>query len=101
MTKMSRGLRQIFRVRKFLPFLFDFFTSKDVRFPLKLLAIALIIGYWALPLDVIPDFIMLFGFIDDMAVLLIVLQLIIQIAPQKLREKHGLNQDKQFKINEG
>jgi uncharacterized membrane protein YkvA (DUF1232 family) len=50
----------------------------------------LIIGYFLLPFDIIPDFFTLIGVVDDVGVLLIIFQQIIKMAPAELKEKHKL-----------
>ncbi|WP_334313857.1 YkvA family protein [Aquibacillus salsiterrae] len=50
----------------------------------------LIIGYLVFPFDVIPDFLVAIGIVDDLAFLSFILQHIVKIAPHSLKEKHGL-----------
>lgn len=90
MGKVIRRLRFILNIRLFLPFLFEFFTSKTVTTSKKLLSLFLVIGYLLFPFDVIPDFLTFFGLVDDLAVLTFVLQRIVKIAPQELKDKYGL-----------
>ena len=91
MKKVFKRIRLIFKVKKFLPFLLEFFTSKRVPVKQKALSLGLIIGYFLVPFDIIPDFLSLIGIVDDVGVLLLVLQQIIKIAPDELTEKHKLN----------
>ncbi|WP_442599625.1 YkvA family protein [Neobacillus sp. D3-1R] len=90
MKKFFQRIRFIFNVKKFIPFLFDFFRSKDISLKKKAISLFLIIVYFYLPLDLIPDFIAFFGIIDDVSFFLFILQQIIKIAPYSLKEKHGL-----------
>lgn len=77
--------------RRFGPFLYDFFTSKEVAMQKKVLSIVFLIGYVVFPFDLIPDFLMFFGVLDDVAVVLFILQRIVKMAPKHLQEKYNLN----------
>lgn len=57
----------------------------------KILSIALLIGYVMFPFDLIPDFLLFFGVLDDVAVVLFILQRIVKMAPVQLQEKYELN----------
>lgn len=91
MKKFFKRIRLIFKVKRFFPFLIEFFTSKMVPVKQKGISVGLIIGYFLLPFDIIPDFLTLIGIVDDVGVLLIIFQQIIKMAPPELREKHGLD----------
>lgn len=90
MKKFFKRIRMIFKVKKFFPFLIEFFTSKTVPVKKKVLSLGLIIGYFLLPFDIIPDFLTLIGVVDDVGVLLLVFQQIIKMAPDELTDKHNL-----------
>jgi uncharacterized membrane protein YkvA (DUF1232 family) len=90
MKKFFKRIRLVFSVKKFFPFLIEFFTSGIVPVKQKIISASLIIGYFLLPFDIIPDFLTLIGIVDDVGVLLIVFQQIIKMAPKELREKHKL-----------
>lgn len=90
MRKLWGRMRLVFHVRKFIPFLYDFFTSKDVKLKKKVLSILFLCGYVMFPFDLIPDFFLLFGLVDDIAVIMFVLQRIVKMAPVHLQSKHGL-----------
>ncbi|OCA90631.1 hypothetical protein A8F94_01765 [Bacillus sp. FJAT-27225] len=90
MRKFWKRIRMVFKVRKFGPFLVDFFRSRQVSLKKKLVSAGLIIGYFLLPFDIIPDFLTMFGLIDDVGVFLFVFQQIIKLAPASLRQKHGM-----------
>jgi len=62
------------RLARQLPFLGDllaaYFCAIDPKSPLEVKAVLMgAIAYFVLPVDLIPDFIALFGFVDDAAVL--------------------------------
>ncbi|AXK16977.1 MULTISPECIES: YkvA family protein [Bacillus] len=91
MKKLISRLRVVFRVRKFVPFLFDFFTSKEVSIKKKILSVAFLVGYVAMPLDLIPDFLPFIGILDDIGIVLFILNRIVKMAPVQLQEKHNVN----------
>ena len=63
--------------------------SRDGRVPApQKLLLAGISGYLLVPLDVIPDFIPLLGQLDDVAVLLLGLDLFIRSAPEEVVSEH-------------
>lgn len=62
---------------------------RDPRVPLSLKGmLVLLAGYLVSPIDVIPDFIPVFGQLDDIAVALIVLDRFIQSAPREVVDEH-------------
>ena len=57
---------------------------EDARVPLPAkLALLLLVGYLALPFDLIPDFIPLLGQLDDVAVVLITIAVLIVAIPRE------------------
>lgn len=90
MKKFFKRIKLVFKVKKFVPFLIEFFTSRAVPFKQKAVSAGLIIGYFLLPFDLIPDFLTLIGIVDDVGILLIVLQQIIKMAPEDLKSKYNL-----------
>lgn len=74
---------------KFLPFLKDFFVSKDVQLHKKALGVLLILTYAFFPFDLIPDFLSFIGMIDDVVIAGFVLQRMVKMAPQSLKEKYN------------
>lgn len=62
--------------------------SRDVHALKKILFVGVIIGYFVFPFDLIPDFLLGIGFVDDVAVALLVLQLMVKVAPPSLKEKY-------------
>jgi uncharacterized membrane protein YkvA (DUF1232 family) len=64
--------------------------ARDPRTPLPLKALLLAgLAYVVTPVDFIPDIIPIIGQADDLTVLLLVLDLFIQNAPQEVREEHA------------
>jgi uncharacterized membrane protein YkvA (DUF1232 family) len=87
--KIIRRLRFIFNVKKFLPFLIDFFRSKEVAPSKKILSVVFLIAYIVFPFDLIPDVLTFFGFLDDLAIFMFIMERIIKISPVDLKNKHG------------
>lgn len=88
MKRFIKRVRFLFKFHKSVPFVKDFFISKKIKRATKLLYTLLIIGYIAFPFDVIPDFLSLFGILDDITIAVLLLQQMIKAAPDSLKEKH-------------
>lgn len=88
MKSFIRRLKFLFSIHKSIPFLYDFFKSKEVKPKVKILFTILMIGYVVLPFDLIPDFMALFGVVDDITVVLFILQLMVKKAPDSLKGKY-------------
>lgn len=57
----------------------------DRRVPLRVKAIPLVLAiYLALPFDLIPDFIPVLGYVDDVAIVLIALAAMIRLTPREV-----------------
>ncbi|MBM7571103.1 YkvA family protein [Aquibacillus albus] len=94
MIRFWRRVKFLFQFNKSIPFLKDFFLSTEVRVTTKLLSLLLIVGYAIFPFDIIPDFFLIFGVLDDVAIASFILQQIVKIAPESLKLKHGLDDKK-------
>jgi uncharacterized membrane protein YkvA (DUF1232 family) len=71
-----------------------YLASKDPRVPLYVkILLLLIIAYALSPVDFIPDFIPLFGYIDDLIVLPLGIYIVLKLIPEEVkteyREKAG------------
>ncbi|WP_010529374.1 YkvA family protein [Lentibacillus jeotgali] len=88
MVRFLKRLGFLFKFHKSIPFIVDFFRSTQVKGITKFLYVGLIIGYIALPFDLIPDFLYIFGIVDDITVATFILQLMVKAAPESLKEKH-------------
>ena len=89
MRPLFKRIRFLFSIRKSIPFMKDFFTSREVSGLRKILFVCLIIGYIVFPFDLIPDFFLGIGLVDDVAVALLMMQLMIKVSPPSLKEKYG------------
>lgn len=92
MLRLWRRIRFLFQLRKSIPFLKDFFLSREVSKYKKLLSIGMVVGYTLIPFDVVPDFLIFFGLVDDLAVAAFVFQKIVKMAPESMRRKHDITE---------
>ncbi|UOQ84261.1 YkvA family protein [Gracilibacillus salinarum] len=83
-------LKFLFKFRKSLPFLKEFFLSKEVSMFSKTVSVLLMIGYIVFPFDLIPDYLLVFGALDDVMIVSLILQQMINMAPESLRTKYDL-----------
>lgn len=90
MKRFGKRLQFLLKFHKSVPFVTDFFVSKEVTIGSKLMFAILIIGYIAFPFDIIPDFLFLFGILDDITIVAFLLQWMVKAAPESLKEKHQL-----------
>jgi uncharacterized membrane protein YkvA (DUF1232 family) len=77
-------------VWRFVPFLKDYFLSREVSIGKKVIGIMLIIGYAMFPFDMIPDFISFFGIIDDLVVATFIFERMVKMAPETLKRKYNV-----------
>lgn len=94
MQRLMHRVKFLFKLHRSIPFLKDFFLSKEVSFGKKFLSVVLFIGYFWVPFDAIPDFLVVVGLVDDIAVLTFILQQMIKMAPDSLKEKHEVDREK-------
>lgn len=90
MNKALKRIKFVAKFWKFIPFLKDYFLSNEVKIQQKVLPVLLLIGYIALPFDLIPDFFSIFGVTDDILIGTFILQRIIKNAPESLKGKYDL-----------
>ncbi|CAM3844375.1 YkvA family protein [Mesobacillus zeae] len=90
MRKLFKRFKFVFKFWKFIPFIKDFFLSREVKANKKIIGLVLILAYAFFPFDLIPDFLAFFGVIDDIVIAGFVLERMVKLAPDSLKEKHGL-----------
>ncbi|WP_082686377.1 YkvA family protein [Bacillus coahuilensis] len=90
MIKLFKRLKFMTRISKFLPFLKDYYLSKEVTATQKIVPLLLVAGYILLPIDIIPDFLSVFGIVDDLTLLTFLFQRVVGGAPASIREKYDL-----------
>lgn len=75
-------LKLLFNFKKSIPLVFRLLKDKRVPITNKLFFLAVTIGYFILPIDIIPDFLFPgIGYLDDLAVVLIFMEKFIDSAP--------------------
>jgi uncharacterized membrane protein YkvA (DUF1232 family) len=88
--KYFKRITFIFKFKRFIPFLKDFFLSKEVTLQKKAFSVLMILAYAFFPFDIIPDFLTFFGIVDDLIVVTFILERMIKMAPHSLKVKHQL-----------
>jgi len=66
-----------------------YLASQDARVPLyaKILAVA-VAGYALSPIDLIPDFIPIFGYLDDIIIVPLGILLVVRLIPPEIMAEH-------------
>ncbi|KPB04518.1 YkvA family protein [Bacillus sp. CHD6a] len=90
MRKFIRRLKFIFTFWRFIPFLIDYFRSNEVTGTKKIVGVVLLVVYLIFPFDLIPDYLLFFGVLDDVMVVTFLLERIVKMAPIPLKEKYKL-----------
>lgn len=90
MWRFFRRLRFIFTFWRFIPFLLDYFRSVEVSGTKKIMGVLLLLIYVIFPFDLIPDYLLFFGVLDDIMIVTFVLERMVKMAPVSLKEKHKL-----------
>lgn len=88
--KFLKRITFIFKFRRFVPFLKDFFLSNEVPIHKKALGVLFFLTYAFFPFDLIPDYLAFLGLIDDVVIASFVLERFVKIAPDSLKRKHKL-----------
>lgn len=91
--RWMKRVKFIFKFWKFIPFLKDYFLSRKVSLAKKLLPVAAVAAYIFLPFDIIPDFLTIIGLTDDIVLTTFLLQQMIKMAPEELKEKYKVLND--------
>lgn len=86
--KFLKRIKFVLKFWKFLPFLRDYFLSREVSAGKKLFPVVAGLLYILLPLDLVPDFLSIFGFTDDIVITSFVLQQMVKMAPESLKQKY-------------
>ncbi|NBJ71235.1 MULTISPECIES: DUF1232 domain-containing protein [Clostridia] len=89
MKRLWKRVRFLFTFHRSIPFFKDFFTSKEVANTKKLFFVLLLLGYFIFPFDMIPDVILGFGLIDDVSIAVFLLQWMVKMAPEAIKEKYS------------
>jgi Uncharacterized conserved protein len=73
-------------VKILIPALFLAIKKKETPLPAKILA-AITIGYALSPIDLIPDFVPIFGYLDDLLVLPLLASFAIKLIPKEIMDQ--------------
>ncbi|MFC0470456.1 YkvA family protein [Halalkalibacter kiskunsagensis] len=90
MRKVLKRITFIFKVWKFVPFLKDYFLSKEVSKGKKVIGVLLIVVYVIFPFDIIPDFLTFIGIIDDIVIATFIFERMVKMAPESLKRKYDV-----------
>lgn len=74
------------RLKRDIPALFLALKDKETPLPAKILA-AVTVGYALSPVDLVPDFIPVLGYLDDLLVLPLLTALTIRLIPKPVLER--------------
>ncbi len=91
MLKFLKRIKFVLKFWKSLPFIKDFFFSGEVESYKKTLTLLVILTYAFFPFDLIPDFVYLFGIVDDAVVIAFIIERMVKWAPEALKKKHQLD----------
>jgi uncharacterized membrane protein YkvA (DUF1232 family) len=78
--------KKLLELKQYLTALYLAYKRKDVPIYAKLL-IVIIIGYALSPIDLIPDFIPILGYLDDLIILPVLIYFAIKLIPQNILEE--------------
>lgn len=90
LIKFLKRIKFIFKFWNSIPFIVDFFRTKEVDLYKKILSSLMILTYAFFPFDLIPDFISLFGIVDDIVVTSFIIERMVKWAPETLKNKYHL-----------
>lgn len=88
MKKLWKKVRVFLKLHRFVPFFIEFFRSHEVARYQKVMYMLIIIGYFLFPFDLIPDWLGIFGIMDDVTIFMLILRKMIKIAPDHLKHKY-------------
>ena len=91
MTRFLRRMKFVFKFWKSVPFVGEFFLSREVEIRKKIISLLLIFGYAFFPFDLIPDFLILLGIVDDAVIIAFIIERMMKWAPDSLKEKYQLD----------
>jgi uncharacterized membrane protein YkvA (DUF1232 family) len=81
------GIKEkLLELKNYISALYLAYKRKDVPLYAKILIIV-IIGYALSPIDIIPDFIPVFGYLDDLIILPVLIYFVIKLIPKNILEE--------------
>ena len=75
-----------------------YFAARDPRTPWLARVLALLVAAYALsPIDLIPDFIPVLGYLDDLVIVPLGLLLVLRVVPDEVKESFHMASDEELK----
>ena len=84
------------QLKKDIPAVFLAFKKRETPWYAKILAV-LIIGYALSPIDIIPDFIPVLGYLDDVIILPLMVAMTIKLIPKEVIEQCRIESEQLWK----
>ena len=74
-----------------------YLAYKDPRVPLRIkIIILLVIAYLLSPIDLIPDFIPVIGYLDDFLLITVGIPILLKMVPKEIMDEHRENAETKF-----
>jgi len=83
-------------IKTYIPALFLAMKKKDTPVTAKILA-AITVGYALSPIDLIPDFIPVLGYLDDLIIVPLLITLTVKCIPQEILEECKVEAEEMWK----
>jgi uncharacterized membrane protein YkvA (DUF1232 family) len=90
--KFLGRMKFVLKFWKSLPFIKDFFISNEVEPYKKVLSSLLILTYAFFPFDLIPDFLFMWGIVDDVVIIGFIIERMVKWAPETLKNRYHLHE---------
>ena len=75
-----------------------YLAYKDPRVPLRIkIIILLVIAYLLSPIDLIPDFIPVIGYLDDFLLITVGIPILLKMVPKEIMDEHRKNAETKFR----
>ncbi|MFN2521341.1 MAG: YkvA family protein [Candidatus Limnocylindria bacterium] len=87
MRDVSVGIEAVRRLPGYARLVWGLLRDGRIPPPQKMILVG-VVGYLLMPFDIIPDFIPVLGQLDDLAVVLLALDLFIRVAPREVVAEH-------------
>jgi uncharacterized membrane protein YkvA (DUF1232 family) len=89
--KFFKRMRFVLKFWKSVPFIKDFFFSKEVAPYKRIFSLLFFLTYALFPFDLIPDFIYMLGIVDDVVITGFIIERMVKWAPESLKDKYRLH----------
>ena len=93
MFKNWKAMAEKFEIETYALYL----AYKDPRVPLRIkVVILLVIAYLLSPIDLIPDFIPVLGYLDDFLLITVGIPILLKMVPKEIMNEHRENAETKF-----